>query len=191
MKCGKPVEAEEIEYCRDCSRHALAYTQGRSVWLHTEPASSAIYRLKYHNRRIYAVTFAAEMADRYGSQLRKWEVGEILPIPLHQSKRRRRGFNQAEILARELGKRTGIPLNTCALVRVKKTKPQKRLDDYGRAENLKNAFGVSKEWIPKKNVLLVDDIYTTGNTIHNAAKVLKKAGAENVYFLTISIGQGL
>ena len=74
---------------------------------------------------------------------------------------------------------------------MKKTKPQKRLDDYGRAENLKNAFGVSKEWIPKKNVLLVDDIYTTGNTIHNAAKVLKKAGAENVYFLTISIGQGL
>ena len=65
------------------------------------------------------------------------------------------------------------------------------LGSRDRIRNLKGAFGVTKSWIPKKCVLVIDDIYTTGNTIHRVAKVLKNAGAQKVYFLTISIGQGL
>ena len=72
-----------------------------------------------------------------------------------------------------------------------KTRPQKVLGSRDRIRNLKGAFGVTKSWIPKKCVLVIDDIYTTGNTIHRVAKVLKNAGAQKVYFLTISIGQGL
>ena len=94
-------------------------------------------------------------------------------------------------MGRELGKQTGIPVNTEAVFRVKRTKPQKKLDDKERGENMQGAFGVAKAWKVKNNVLLIDDIYTTGNTIHTAAKILKKAGVQNVYFLTISIGQGL
>lgn len=191
MKCGKPVEKEETEFCRDCRKHSLAYTQGKSLWLHREPVSHAIYQFKYHNKRVYAKVFAEELAKRYGRQVYKWKIEEILPIPLHPSKQKKRGFNQAELLGRELGKQTGIPVNTEAVFRVKRTKPQKKLDDKERSENMQGAFGVAKAWKVKNNVLLIDDIYTTGNTIHTAAKILKKAGVQNVYFLTISIGQGL
>lgn len=78
-----------------------------------------------------------------------------------------------------------------ALFRVRRTRPQKQLDDQEREQNLQGAFGISRRWRAPANVLVVDDIYTTGSTIHKAAKLLKKAGVEKVYFLTISIGQGL
>lgn len=191
MKCGKPLETEEEEYCGDCKRHPLSYTQGRSLWVHKDPVKRAVYQFKYHNKRRYGEVFAGELAERFGPRIARWEIEEILPIPLHPSRRRQRGFNQVEILAKELGKQTQIPVSTDVLFRVRKTRAQKVLNDSERAKNLKGAFGVAKSWKPKRNVLLVDDIYTTGNTIHRAGKVLKKAGVENVYFLTISIGQGL
>ena len=131
------------------------------------------------------------MAETFLDQVRRWEIEEIIPVPLHSSRRRARGYNQAELLADELGKRWGIPVNKKAVIRIQKTIPQKELGNRARIENLKAAFGVSKTWIPKQKVLIIDDIYTTGNTIHRVAKVLKKAGAQKVYFLTISIGQGL
>ena len=191
MKCGKPIKAEETEYCSDCIRHPLSYAQGRSLWVHKEPVSTAIYRFKYHNKRVYAEVFGAELAKRYGRQVQKWKIEEILPIPLHPSRQRKRGFNQAELLARKLGEYVKIPVSTTALFRVRKTMPQKLLNDSERSGNIQGAFGVAKSWEPKQNVLLIDDIYTTGNTIHTAGKILKKAGVQNVYFLTISIGQGL
>ncbi|MEJ8734561.1 ComF family protein [Ruminococcus sp. AF18-22] len=191
MKCGKPLETEEEEYCSDCLRHTLSYAQGRSLWVHKEPVSTAIYQFKYHNKRVYADVFGEELAKRYGRQIENWKIEEILPIPLHSSRQRRRGFNQAELVARKLGEYTEIPVNAGALQRVRKTMPQKLLSDSERRKNIQRAFGVVKTWKPKRNVLLIDDIYTTGNTIHAAAKILKKAGAQNVYFLTISIGQGL
>ncbi len=191
MKCGKPVQSEEQEYCDDCAKHTLAFEQGRSVWLHTGVVPQAIYRFKFHNKRYYAGVFAQEIAEQYGDWMRAMRIEVIIPVPLHSSKRRNRGFNQAELLAKELSVRTGIPIETNAVVRVKKTRPQKRLDYQGRQRNLQGAFGVTKIWKTKKTILLVDDIYTTGNTIHRLAKVLKKAGTQKVYFLTISIGQGL
>lgn len=191
MKCGKPVQGEEQEYCDDCEKHALAFEQGRSVWLHTGVVPQAIYRFKFHNKRYYARVFAQEMVRQYGDWMKAMRIEAMIPVPLHPSKRRSRGFNQAELLAKELSVRTGIPVETNAVVRVKKTRPQKRLDHQERQRNLQGAFGVTKTWKTKNTILLVDDIYTTGNTIHRLAKVLKKAGVQKVYFLTISIGQGL
>ena len=191
MKCGKPLKVEEQEYCYDCRRHAYAYEQGRSLWLHTGLVSRAIYGFKFHNKRYYAKIFAGEMAEKYGGWIRKNEIEEIIPVPLHPSKRRTRGFNQAELLAEELGRLLQIPVNKQAVLRVKKTRPQKKLNDKERQKNLRGAFGVSKKWNAGKNVLIIDDIYTTGNTVHRIAGMLKKAGAQKVYFLTISIGQGL
>ena len=124
-------------------------------------------------------------------QIGRWGIEEIIPIPLHISRRRSRGFNQAEILARELSDATGIPMRKDVLFRVKKTSPQKALGKRERRGNLKGAFAVSRTWKARKNVLLIDDIYTTGSTIEKAAEMLKKAGVQNVYFLTISIGQGI
>ncbi len=98
---------------------------------------------------------------------------------------------QAEIIAKCLSEKTGVPLVSDALFRVKKTTAQKKLDRQERMGNLRDAFALSERWKPVANVLLIDDIYTTGATVEQAAKILKKAGAQNVYFLTISIGQGI
>ncbi len=191
VKCGKPVPAAEQEYCRDCQRQRFSFDQGRSLWLHTKTVPRAIYQFKFHNKRYYAGIFAKEMAEEFGGWIRRRKIEEIIPIPLHSSKRRARGFNQAELVAEHLGGLTGIPVNKNVLFRARKTQPQKKLGHRERQENLKGAFGVSSGWDPCKNVLVVDDIYTTGNTVHRAARILKKAGAEKVFFLTISIGQGL
>ena len=103
----------------------------------------------------------------------------------------REGFNQSEVIARELSDLTGIPCRTDVLFRIRKTVPQKKLGPDGRAANLQGAFAVSRRWDACGKALLIDDIYTTGATVEKAAKMLKKAGCRNVYFLTISIGQGL
>lgn len=191
MRCGKPVSDDSQEFCEDCSDRESYITCGRNLWLHREPVAGALYRFKYHNRRNYGKVFAGELAVCYAEQLRRWKIEEIIPVPLHRSRRRKRGFNQAEILARGLADAAGIPVRTDVLFRVKKTSPQKRLGKRERQANLQGAFAVSREWNPRKNVVLIDDIYTTGATLNRAAKILKKAGAQNVYFLTISIGQGI
>lgn len=193
FRCGKPLgkEDEEVEYCRDCAAKIRYFDQGRSLYLHRSPASDAIYRFKFKNQRIYAKTFAEEMAERFAKDLKRWQAEVLIPVPLSVKRRKKRGYNQAEILAKELSKRTGIPVETKALLRIRDTRPQKELDDRERQQNLNGAFAVSKRWRPADSVVLIDDIYTTGSTINKAAKMLKKAGVSNVYFLTISIGQGL
>ena len=191
MKCGKPVSSVEQEFCYDCSRYNYAYDQGRSLWLHSGEAAAAIYQMKFHNKRCYAAVFAQEMAVRYGEWIRRNFVEEIIPVPLHKSRKKARGFNQAELLAEELGRIMEIPVNKKVVFRIRNTKPQKFLDDRQRQDNLKDAFGVSRTWNVKEKVLLIDDIYTTGNTIHRISSLLKRVGVQKVYFLTISIGQGL
>lgn len=191
MRCGKPLRDETGEYCQTCAHRRSAIDQGRGLWLHADPVSGAVYRFKYKNKRIWGRIFAAELARQYGKQIRDWGIQEIIPIPLHASRKRQRGFNQSEVIARELAELTGIPSRTDVLFRIRKTVPQKRLDPIGRTANLKGAFGVSKRWNACENVLLIDDIYTTGATVEKATKMLKKAGCRNVYFLTISIGQGI
>ncbi len=114
----------------------------------------------------------------------------IVPVPLHPRRRRKRGYNQAEILAKELGKLLHVPVNAKAVLRVRDTKPQKILNDRLRRKNMKGAFAAGKSLEGAKRVLVIDDIYTTGNTVSAVAETLKKAGVQKVYFLTISIGQG-
>lgn len=189
-KCGKPIRYEEEEYCYDCQKNRHEYEQGRSIWLHKKPVNVSIYQFKYKNRRIYGEFYAAEMARLYGSLIKEWGVEVIIPVPLHRKKKRMRGYNQAEIIAVHLGKLLGIKVNSGAVVRTRYTKPQKELNDKERRKNLKKAFAVTQRWENYKKVLIIDDIYTTGSTIDTIAEELKLAGAQKVWFLTISIGQG-
>ena len=191
MHCGKPMRSDTDEYCPDCRKHDSYLEQGLNLWKHREPASGALYRLKYHNKRNYGKVFARELVKQYAEDIRRWRIEEIIPVPLHPSRRRKRGFNQAETIARELSVLTGIPIRADVLFRIKKTSPQKSLGRKERQANLQGAFAVSGAWKARKNVLLIDDIYTTGATLERAAKMLRMAGAQNVYFLTVSIGQGI
>ena len=189
-KCGKPIRYQEQEYCHDCKKREFFFEQGRSVWLHKGVVAWSIYQFKYHNRRIYGKFYAEEMWRNYGGKLREWGIELIVPVPLHRKRERRRGYNQSELLARHLGYISGIEVNSKAVKRVRYTTPQKQLNDKERKRNLKEAFRTTKYWKKKSRVLIVDDIYTTGNTIDAVAEVLRQNGAEKIWFLTISIGQG-
>ena len=187
----KTFKKDTEEYCADCGEQKSYLNCGLNLWLHREPVSGALYRFKYHNKRNYGRIFAGELAERYERQILGWKIQEIVPVPLYRSRRRKRGFNQSEIIARELSDATGIPVRTDVLFRVKKTSPQKSLGKQERQANLRGAFAVSGSWKAPENVLLIDDIYTTGATLERAAKILRIAGVQNVYFLTVSIGQGI
>ena len=128
MQCGKPVRNIEQEYCHDCAHTRHYYDQGRAVWLHRDPVKQSIYQFKYHNQREYGTYYAREMERLCGDFIRKINPEVLLPVPLHRRKRRKRGYNQAQILAHELGERMGIPVETQMLVRVKNTRPQKKQD---------------------------------------------------------------
>lgn len=130
------------------------------------------------------------MTEHCGTFIRACNPYLIVPIPLHPGRRRKRGYNQAEVLADCLGKLTDIRVDGKGLARIRSSSPQKLLGSRERKQNMQGAFAVTGRFVPVPSVLLVDDIYTTGNTIDAAAEILKKSGVQNVYFLTISIGQG-
>lgn len=188
-KCGKPVRYKEQEYCYDCKKRRFYYEQGRSIWLHKGPVSWSVYQFKYHNRRVYGEFYAREFYRLYRREIREWGIDLIVPVPLHWRRRRRRGYNQAEVLAKQLGKLAGIPVDTKAVVRKHHTKPQKELNHQERKKNLQNVFEVRKTWELPKKILLIDDIYTTGSTIDGVAREFLEKGDNKVWFLTISIGQ--
>ena len=189
FRCGKPITSMEQEFCRDCEKSTFAYEQGRSLYLHHGRVANSIYQFKFFNKRLYGMEYAVELANVFRNDIKRWDIDLIIPIPLHFSKERQRGYNQSDIISKYLGRELNIPVNYEAVFRVKKTQPQKNLTKNSRLDNLTGAFGVSKKQNISGNVLLIDDIYTTGITIHKVAKVLKTAGAAKVYFLTVSIGQ--
>ena len=109
-------------------------------------------------------------------------------VPVHRSKERQRGFNQAAYLAEKLGHYTGISTDVNIVQKVLKTKSQKKLNALQRRKNLEKAFCVTGD-VRGKNILVIDDVYTTGSTIDAMAGCLKRKGAGNVYFLTVCIGR--
>lgn len=188
-KCGKPVRYAQQEYCRDCQRQTFYYEQGRNLWIHKGAVPWSVYQFKYHNRRVFGEFYAQEFYRLYGDWIRSKKIDRIIPIPLHKKRRRQRGYNQAEIVARCLGRLMNIPVESKALVRTACTKPQKLLDNRERKKNVRGAFAVKDPKLQFQNILLIDDIYTTGSTIDEAARVLVEKGHNKIWFLTISIGQ--
>lgn len=189
-KCGKPVLHERQEYCHDCGKRACEYVQGKSLWIYKDEVKESIYRFKYQNRQEYARYYGMELVRIYGGWIKKCQIEAIVPIPLHKARRRHRGFNQAELVAKEIGKQMEIPVYANLLIRTKNTRAQKQLNDEERKNNLKKAFKSRINEVQLNHILLVDDIYTTGSTINEAARALKKAGVKYIYYISISIGRG-
>lgn len=188
-KCGKEIERPEQEYCRDCQRFPHAYDRGAAVFAYDPVMRRSISMFKYHNRREYAKFYAEEMYSRCSHFLKICRPDVILPVPVHPLKKRQRGFNQAELVAKELGKLLKVPVVTDYLIRAEKTTPQKELTRQMRKANLKKAFAVTKTGVSYERVLLVDDIYTTGATIDAISEILRENQTKNIFFLTICVGR--
>lgn len=188
--CGKPVASAAQEYCMDCVGKKHEFFQGRAVFRYEGAMRGMLYRYKYSNRRDYTEFFALEAARLYGQWVRRLGIDLAAPIPLSKKRRRKRGYNQADLFGRRFAQLAGLDYDAGLLVRVRNTAPQKQLSARERKNNLKNAFKMNRNVVNLKRILLIDDIYTTGSTIDAAALVLKQSGVEDVFYLCISIGQG-
>ena len=189
MICGKKMEKEEA-CCYDCSRKQHEFIRNFSVFEYPQVRES-LYRFKYKGRAEYAFYYAKQAYLLHKEQLMGINADAIIPVPLHKWRYRKRGYNQAQEFAKELSRYLGIPVNARFLKRIKPTKPLKTLDVLGRQNNLKKAFLIMQNDVKLKTIILVDDIYTTGATLDEISRVCKEAGVENIYSLTIAVGNGL
>ncbi len=190
MKCGKEVTDREQEYCQDCSKHIRTYIKGFPAMEYKEPVSDGLWEFKYNNMRSYGRYFASEIVKAKGKDIKMVNPEVLIPIPVHKSKLIKRGYNQAELLADELGSMLNIPVEKDILKRTINTLPQKELDNQERENNLKKAFVCGDKIVKYNKVMLVDDIYTTGATIEACAGALKNAGIKQIYYTSVCIGRG-
>ena len=187
MKCGKPLRNSMDEYCEDCRKTKHIFDRGFSVFRYRS-ISGSIYKFKYSGRREYADYYGKITEKSLGGIISDIAPDAIIPIPMYGPKKRRRGYNQAEVLADAIGKECGIPVRSDVIKRVKNTVPMKLLDSRRRRSNLKKAFNISGNDVKFKCIILVDDIYTTGSTIDAVAKEFRRSGVERIYFITLAIG---
>ncbi len=189
MRCGKPVEDDE-EYCTDCLKTEHVYDEGRAALLYDEYMSMSIYRFKYNGKREFASFYGRVITERLGTKIKSWKPDVIIPVPVHKSKLKKRGYNQAYLIAKELSRDLKIPINDRLVCRTAATTVQKELSAKERQNNLKKAFKVTQNVVSLNTVLIVDDIYTTGATVDAMARCLRGAGVRKVYFVSLCIGRG-
>ena len=166
------------------------YIQGTALYDYGSMADS-VFRFKYAGRMEYAKFYGNELYREKADWLSMIRPDALVPVPIHFSKKRKRGYNQAELIARELSRYSGIPLNTRLIVRTRKTKALKDLSCMERQNNLKRAFKICKNDVKLSTIVIIDDIYTTGSTIDAMARVLRGAGVAGIYFMTLTIGRGI
>ena len=176
-----------MEYCRDCMIHSHSFEYGIALLHYDETSRRIMAQIKYNNKREYLDFFGKAIADVYKKAIRRMGVDVIVPVPIHKSRRRKRGFNQAELFARVLGEELQLAVRTDILVRDRQTRPQKELSAADRLRNLSGAFRAGPIPADAQRILLVDDIYTTGSTIEACTRSLKEAGAQKVFFAVICI----
>ncbi len=190
MKCSKPLLDEEKEYCRDCEKNTHFYVQGRALYEYGSVAKG-IYRFKYKGKKRYGEVFGREMALYLGDYIRRIGADALVPVPVYGPKMRRRGYNQAQVLAQSLGRQLDMPVRADLVRRIRNTRALKMLNPKERLNNLKNAFILEGNGVKLNTIIIVDDIYTTGSTIDAMSEVLLAAGVRNIYYIALAIGEGI
>ena len=178
LRCSQPLARGDA--CRRCLASPLAIDRIVAPFLMEGAAREAVHRLKYNNLRAIAPTLGALLADFLAARQVRGDI--LVPVPLHPRRERRRGYNQAALLARDVGERLGIPVVSEALVRSKDTPSQTgRSQAEDRRANVQGSFRCpSPEAVNGLDVLLLDDVCTTGSTLEACSVALREAGAASV-----------
>lgn len=187
--CGRPFQTTlpTVHACGHCRKTPPRYDQAVAVGLYRDGLRKAVHHFKYNGRTEFARPLAAFMASRLESPFYPPQSDLILPVPLHRRRLRQRGFNQALLLARALYPAHRSRIQYDLLVRNRWTEPQVNLKGRERRDNVRRAFTVTDpSRVKGSSVTLVDDVYTTGATANECARVLKKAGAAQVRILTLA-----
>ncbi|HOA96430.1 MAG TPA: ComF family protein [Acetivibrio saccincola] len=153
---------------------------------------NAITRYKFHGKMSYYRVFARLLAEKIKETEILQNTDMILSVPLHRNKEQKRGYNQAYLIAKELGKLLETEEQSHVLKRIRNTESQSLLPKYKRKSNVKGAFlVVHPSKIKGKSILLVDDVMTTGSTLNECSRVLKEAGAEKVFVAVLATGRNV
>lgn len=183
-KCGTPSESF---LCSDCKEREFAFERARSAGVYDGKLRDAIHALKYNHHEALAEPLGDILARCFPPTGMLGKVSLVVPIPIHRSRLVDRGFNQAVELARRFCKRTGLRLDTNALRKPRETRHQVDLSWEERQVNLEGAFVVAgPNRVIGERVLLIDDVMTTGATLHEAARTLRAAGASEVCGYTLA-----
>ena len=196
VACGGEIQTStNIYLCPKCMEKLPVMTEEQtthfSPFFYEEPIRSMILGLKYNSNGFVAKALAPYLAAVYLQRIKPTldRPPLIVPVPLHRSRQNERGYNQSDVLAHEVANYLDLPVATDILTRTRKTIIQKQMDAETRAKNMHGAFAVppvQAHRIQNQNILLLDDVYTTGATTYECAAVLRENGARNVIVLTIA-----
>lgn len=193
-KCGKPLiptdffkQNREI-LCLDCKRKKYSFEFSRSTGIYDKVLKKCIHLFKYYGEKKLAKPLGKLMVDSLVKNDEfKRKIDLIIPVPLHRNDLKKRGFNQSVLLGKVTGDYLSIPVRENVLVKKKLTPFQINLSKKERKINILGAFSVEKpEEIKGQNILILDDVFTTGATVEECTKELMKARAKNIFVLTLA-----
>jgi competence protein ComFC len=190
-KCSHPIDADGHPdiLCRRCLHSPLFFDRAWSVCLYNDTARRLLHWYKFGRktglRHLY-LHLVISFLELHPAAIE--DMDWIIPVPLHSVRQRERGFNQSELIARMISRELGLSFCLQHLVRARPTKNQAMISPKDRWTNIRGAFTINRSQLFEgKNVMLLDDLYTTGATSSEAARVLKDAGAEKVHVLALNI----
>ena len=190
--CGDPVDGrvDQGYDCSACRRKRPAFVLARSAVRYRGPAIRMVHGFKYAAMTCLAGDLSEYLRACVAAHWHDHPIDAVTYVPLHATRERERGYNQAALLAKHLAAALdGLPLLRGALVRVRPTSTQTNLSARKRRENVRNAFRArDPDWLAGRRILLVDDVMTTGATAAECSRVLKEAGAAAVYVVTVARG---
>ena len=162
-KCGKEIQDAAEEFCGDCTKRRHAFESGLALMNYDETARRSMAWIKYKNKREYLDFYAEAAAEklRQYENREEWQFDGLVPVPVHPARKRKRGFNQAEVLAKRMGERLEMPVCPEFLYRIRNTEPLKELNPDERLRNLQQAFQADAEAIRASGVQNVCLLYTS------------------------------
>jgi competence protein ComFC len=182
-RCGRPQVSGIV--CPSCWQRPTEIDGIRSPFRFDEVVRKSIHDLKYRNLKAISPCLAELLADYLEENPLPGEA--LVSVPLHSRRLRERGYNQSGLLARELGKRIGLPVMEDCLIRVKQAQPQVRaVDVEERRRNVADAFVCRDKRVSGKQIILIDDVCTSGATLESCAAALRNSGATSVWGLTFA-----
>jgi ComF family protein len=173
-----------MNVCTICKTEPPPFTQAKSAFIYSGQLVTVLHQIKYGGSTYRCrplSTLLKPHLDQFPTS-----IDFIVPVPLHPKQIRRRGYNQSALLARELVRTTGVSIVFSALERCRNTIPQVSLDRAQRYKNVQHAFRANPTLVHQKNILVVDDVMTTGATARACSEALLDGGAAKVYFLTLA-----
>lgn len=178
-RCAEPlVESYHESLCGKCLKKLPAFDKALSPFLYQAPIDKLVTRFKFHADHSSG-QILARLLGQYIQENIQHQPQCLIPVPLHSSRLRQRGFNQAQEICRVLARQFELPIEHNLCQRQRKTSSQSGLNEKQRRQNIRGAFSVAGI-VPYKHIAIVDDVMTTGNTVNELARVLRKAGAETI-----------